>query len=473
VRVETTRQNEREVRELRGLVERINRGDCVLVLGPRVAVRPDDPARQPLDTLLARELVESLGVTGDEATSSSENLHRAADLYYRMRQDRVELDIAVQDFYEREASATTDFHRDLAKLPFRLCISASPDSLMLNAFAATEGKAPQKGYYGFRTVETPRLARPTVERPVVYHLFGHHEEAKSLVLTEGDLIEFLVAVVRGAPAVPDQVRSMLADPAASFLFIGFGFHNWYLRVLLQVMNVYGHQSKAIAFEDTHFFDHPERQQVVGFFSGDRLIEFRPLHWETFAKQLAEAYEASGRKRALSAPAREPLSVPAQSGEKAPLAFISYASENRDRVEELMAKLQARGINVWQDRQDLRAGDDWNQKLIRVVQKMVDYVIVLQTDEMLSRTEGVFHREIREAQVRQWGMAEYKGDKLRFLIPVQCGGCGILSELESRHVIDVDAPGGEDALADSILEDWRNRAALTDRSTASARSQAVA
>jgi hypothetical protein len=470
VYVETSRQNERELRELRGLVERINRGDCVLVLGPRVAVRPDDPERRPLDSLLAEELIESIGATGVEGSASSANLHRAADLYYRTRQDRVELDVAVQDFYEREASATTDFHRDLAKLPFRLCICASPDSLMFNAFAATEGKIPQKGYYGFRPINPPRLSRPTAERPIVYHLFGHHEEAKSLVLTEGDLIEFLVAIVRESPAVPDQVRSMLADPAASFLFIGFGFHNWYLRVLLQVMNVYGHQSKAIAFEDTQFFDHPEREQAVGFFSGDRLIEFRPFQWETFARQLSEAWEAGGRKRALAAP----QSVHVQSGqssEKAPLAFISYASENRDRVEELMAKLQARGINVWQDRQNLRAGDDWNQKLIRVIQKMVDYVIVMQTEQMLSRTEGVFHREIREAQVRQSGMSEYNGDKLRFLIPVQCGSCGILSDLESRHVIDIDAPGGEDALADSILEDWRNRAALTSK--ASARSQAVA
>jgi hypothetical protein len=305
VYVETSRQNERELRELRGLVERINRGDCVLVLGPRVAVRPDDPERRPLDSLLAEELIESIGVTGAEGTASSTNLHRAADLYYRTRQDRVELDVAVQEFYEREASATTDFHRDLAKLPFRLCICASPDSLMFNAFAATEGKTPQKGYYGFRPINPPRLSRPTAERPIVYHLFGHHEEAKSLVLTEGDLIEFLVAIVRESPAVPDQVRSMLADPAASFLFIGFGFHNWYLRVLLQVMNVYGHQSKAIAFEDTNFFDHPERQQVVGFFSGDRLIEFRPFHWETFARQLSGAWEASGRKRVLAAPESVP------------------------------------------------------------------------------------------------------------------------------------------------------------------------
>lgn len=449
-------------------MERINRGDCVLVLGPRVAVRPGDPERRSLDQLLAQELIESIG----ESPASPPSLHRAADLFYRTRQDRVELDVAVQDFYEREAGGTTDFHRDLAKLPFRLCISASPDSLMFNAFAATEGKTPQKGYYSFRPFSTPRLSRPTAERPIVYHLFGHHEEAQSLVLTEGDLIDFLVAIVRGAPAVPDQVRSMLADPAASFLFIGFGFHNWYLRVLLQVLNVYGHQSKAIAFEDPHFFNHPERQQVVGFFSGDRLIEFRPFQWETFARQLSESYESSGRRKVqaetapVPAAAPAPASVPAQSfDDKAPLAFISYASENRDRVEDLMVTLQERGINVWQDRQNLRAGDDWNQKLIRVIRKMVDYVIVLQTEEMLVRTEGVFHREISEALERQGGMSELDGEKLRFLIPVKCGSCGILSALENRHVIDVDASGGEDALADSILEDWQRRAALRARSKA--------
>lgn len=450
-------------RELRGLVERIHRGDCVLVLGPRVAFRLDDPERTPFDVLLAQELMGSVGGPSDAT------LHRAADLFQRARQDRVELDIAVQDFYDREAGVTTDFHRQLAKLPFRLCISASPDSLMFQAFAETEGKTPQKGYYSFRPIATPRLTTPTPEQPIVYHLFGHHEEAKSLVLTEGDLIDFLVAVVRGTPAVPDQVRSILADPATSFLFLGFGFHNWYLRVLLQVLNVYGRQSKAIAFEDTPFFEHPDRQQVVGFFSGDRLIDFRPLRWETFARQLADTYDASGRKKThpgIATPAMAPSpAAPTSPSGKRPLAFISYASENRERVETLMAGLQARGIDVWQDRQDLRAGQDWSRNLARVIRNVVDYVIVLQSGEMLSQTEGVFHEEISQALQRQARMAEYDGDKLRFVIPVRSGSCGMLSDLAHLHVIDIDTPGGEDALADSILEDWRRRALLTAGSKA--------
>ncbi|HEX2123689.1 MAG TPA: toll/interleukin-1 receptor domain-containing protein [Thermoanaerobaculia bacterium] len=288
-----------------------------------------------------------------------------------------------------------------------------------------------------------RLAEPAAERPLVYHLFGHYADPKSLVLTEGDLIEFLVAVVRGTPAVPDQVRSMLADQSGSFLFLGFGFHNWYLRVLLQVLNVYGHRSKPIAFEDTQFFSHPDRQQVAGFFSGDRLIEFRPLRWEEFARQLRDAYGGGAAPK----PAAEPAA-----GTAAPKAFLSYASEDRDAVEALAGQLEARGVEVWQDQQDLRAGDKWDRVLIDVIEKRVDYVVVVQTRAMNVRIEGVFHREIATAMKRHENM----GGHFRFLVPVTMRDGELLPSLSEWHTVNVETPAGVDALVHSIKEDWQRR-----------------
>jgi hypothetical protein len=90
---------------------------------------------------------------------------------------------------------------------------------MLTAFKEAD-KAPQRGYYRFRSPSYTRLSSPTAEQPLVYYLFGHHEDRESLVLTEADLIEFLVAIVGAKPPVPDQVRSILADPDASYLFLG-------------------------------------------------------------------------------------------------------------------------------------------------------------------------------------------------------------------------------------------------------------
>jgi hypothetical protein len=71
-----------ERRELRGLVERIKRGDCVLVLGPRVAIQPDDRQRRPLDEVLAEELLASLGAS-ENVAGGPPSLRRAADLHYR------------------------------------------------------------------------------------------------------------------------------------------------------------------------------------------------------------------------------------------------------------------------------------------------------------------------------------------------------------------------------------------------------
>ena len=459
--MEEPRQNDAERRELRGLVERVRRGDCVLVLGPRLAIRADDTERRPLDELLASDLLASLGEQGNLAPQSPVSLRRAADLHYRVRQDREDLELAVQDFYAREAAATTDFHRDLARLPFRLCVSASPDSLMLNAFHEAK-KTPQQGHYSFKQTSNTRLSSPTSDKPLVYYLFGHYQDPRSLVLTEGDLIEFLVAIVRGVPPVPDQVRSVLADPAASFLFLGFGFHNWYLRVLLQVMNVYGHRSKAIAFEDTLFFTHPEHEEAVGFFSGDRLIDFRPLRWEVFARRLRETYEASSPQET---PAATSIRQPPPSG--GPKAFLSYASEDREAVDALAEKLEARGIRVWQDHQDLRAGDNWNQVLMDVIANRVDYVVVVQTLAMTQATKGVFHREIDAALLQQSEMGEFDGQELRFLIPVKIGGCALLSSLKAQHAIDVSQAEGVDALVQSVLEDWEKRSQLKSRAVGAA------
>jgi hypothetical protein len=278
-----------------------------------------------------------------------------------------------------------------------------------------------------------------------------------LVLTEGDLVEFLVSIVRGVPPIPDQVRSVLADPGASFLFLGFGFQNWYLRVLLQVMNVYGHRSKAIAFEDTQFFGLPEREEVTGFFSGDRLIDFRPLRWEVFAHRLRETYEASTPQETTEAASLR-QSPPAN----APKAFLSYASEDREAVDALREKLGARGIKVWQDHQDLRAGDNWKKTLLDVIARKVDYVVVVQTLAMTQATIGVFNGEIDAALQQQTDMGEFDGQKLRFLIPVKIGDCEPLSTLKGQHVIDVSQDDGFDLLVTSIKEDWDKRAKLKPR-----------
>jgi len=46
------------------------------------------------------------------------------------------------------------------------------------------------------------------------------------------------------------------------------------------------------------------------------------------------------------------------------AFISYASVDRERVEPIVQALAAAGINVWMDRNDLRAGSNWAAEIVQ-------------------------------------------------------------------------------------------------------------
>ncbi len=426
---------------LRTLVERIKAGGCVLLMGPGVAVDASVPERTLLTTVLARRLASDPALQNRCPAEMAGNLRYVAQLHYEVKRDLEDLAIVIADFYQGLKGTTTAFHRNLAQLPFRLCINTTADEFMLDAFRSTGTKQPAVAHYNFRKALDPSLRAGTETEPLVYYLYGHTEDLYSLVLTESDLIEFLVAVVRGDPALPHYIRGRLGDPDTSFLFVGFGFQNWYPRVLLHVLKIYGHKSRAVALEDIGFFSHPDRPQTVGFFSGERSIEFRPLQWDTFAEQLCAAYQASTPSVPVG-PGSEP-------GPDAPKTFLCYASEDREAVETLGNALEARGVAIWQDKQNLRAGENWDRVLVDIIRKRVDYVVVVQSAQMANRVEGYFRKEIEVALER---LSRFDRNFV-FVLPVTLSGGPSLPELESLHTIDVATAAGVDRLAKAIRDDW--------------------
>src|SRR5262249_5550836 len=103
-------QNEDEREVLKALVARISKRRCVLVLGPGVAIRVDDPDRRPLDELLALDLLAKTPIQAGDTSLSPPSLRRAAGLYFHQKKDRDLLEIAVRDFYACESGSTTTFH---------------------------------------------------------------------------------------------------------------------------------------------------------------------------------------------------------------------------------------------------------------------------------------------------------------------------------------------------------------------------
>jgi hypothetical protein len=133
-------------------------------------------------------------------------------------------------------------HLVLANTPSKIFVTTSIDTLLTEALRKAN-KDPQVEFFHWtdgvkwpRSVfEGKRKYEPSVERPLVYHLFGRLDIDGSLVIKEDDYFQFLFRYTRGRAAVPTAVRGALASSA--LLFLGFELSSWDFRVLIwSVMN---------------------------------------------------------------------------------------------------------------------------------------------------------------------------------------------------------------------------------------------
>ena len=115
-------------RKFSGLVSKINSGECVLVLGPKIAM-PDEIGYGsiPIDKYLADRLLEDLN------RHDFSDLRGAISRYEKEKSTSACRSLLQQLVCELDEH-TTNLHRDLASLPFRLVLSATYDRMMANAF---------------------------------------------------------------------------------------------------------------------------------------------------------------------------------------------------------------------------------------------------------------------------------------------------------------------------------------------------
>ncbi|MDQ0373954.1 CHAT domain-containing protein [Cellulomonas humilata] len=124
----------------------------------------------------------------------------------------------------------------LADLPLPIYLTTQPSRLLANALEAV-GREPEVVLCRWNEeTDWPESVfdrepgyKPTVQRPLVYHLLGLLELPSSLVLTEDDYFDFLTGVTRDREVVPKSVRAALS--ASALMFVGFRIDEWDFRVL--------------------------------------------------------------------------------------------------------------------------------------------------------------------------------------------------------------------------------------------------
>ncbi len=408
------------------LIEEISLGKCILVLGPEISTVQADGEEELLTRILAKSLKEKL----DSQAQSLQRWDLAhTSKVYSTKKSPVSLRREIREFYRTQLPEVSEMHSHLASLPFNLIINATPDERITQALIQ-EGKEPLESYYNFHGDKRDFINWDPLKHPLVYYLYGSIKNPESLVITENDLLEFLVSIITKDPALPSNISSEFRDKHNCFLFLGFGFKNWYLRILLYVL-LGGKEKKAkegpsFALEDFTIVPEDAFMNNSIFYREEHKIIFSKMELPDFIEELKERYtKVAGPSAELkrSKPVRKDL--------KAPTVFICHASEDRERASVLYEQLKGAGIDPWIDTENIRGGDRWGQVIKRTIDE-IDYFVVLQSKSLASKSKGFLNKEIHYALDRQ---LEFRAP-LRFIIPVIIEPSELLKDLDFTQAIDL-------------------------------------
>jgi hypothetical protein len=438
------------------LVSSLKHGHCVLVLGPELPAYPAGTVAvgekgSPITyaDALKRKLADELEEDGHRVSAT--NLAGVAQQYEDAEGfGPSTLRTQLAKFCELGPLVPSTIHGTLAELPFPLIVATCHDKL-LEAALAQANKTPVAYRYNIRgdRSDNPEFAvSASVDSPIIYRLFGAFEDPQSLVISEDDLLEFLIAVVSERPPMPNSFRRALQRPDLSLLFVGFGIRHWYLRVLLKALVralTPPRSANAVALEPLlHDVPDYDRQQTVLFYQRGTRIEIRDDDIQSFVAELRNRLLAEG------GPVEHKLSVG-----PTPRVFVSYASEDSALASRLFATLQDAGFRPWLDKDALRGGDDWNQ-LIEDELREADYVLVLATPALAEKRVGYVNKEISIARDKA---RHYRG---AFLIPLLASGMGpehLIEELASYQSVPLrDESFDKDAavLVSTMRRDYQRR-----------------
>ncbi len=160
-------------------------------------------------------------------------------------------------------------YRILAGLPAAIYVTTGYDDLLGRALEDA-GRPSPRGDRGAerkpqrlvcRWRDEPPIApspedEASAQRPAVYHLLGCLDDEESLVLTEDDYFDYLIATAANQ-LIPDDVASVLGD--RSLLFVGFQLTDWSFRVLFRLI---------LSFEGRRLKDYPHVAVQVDPSAGD-------------------------------------------------------------------------------------------------------------------------------------------------------------------------------------------------------------
>jgi TIR domain/SIR2-like domain len=445
-------------RDWRTLVHNIVAGNCILVLGPDLAREKTQEGYRTLSEMLSNEFAVEL--EKERKVFSPNDLSATAQQYADLTSEE-DLRLDAAEFYNKRHTEVGSPYTDLAHIPFQLVVNATPDTLLIQALEKT-GKQYFEEYYNYRGRPGDMVKWDSRDRPLIYYLYGSVKDHDSLVISEKHLLEFLVAVTAKDPPIQNNIMSEFRDKDKSFLFLGFGFRNWYLRILLYVLldskaNSTEKTSRSFALEQIPPPDESSFQEISFLFKDNLKINFSEMTVEEFVKELRQRCEEEIKSVVPTGESASKADLPSPGTDEvaadAPTIFICHASEDKEMAMKIWERLKEGGLNPWIDKEGIRGGDAWDKLLEKQI-KGVDYFVVVQSTAMADKAKkkSYVNKEIKLAQEEQLKFP----DQISFILPVKIEQCESREEFTDWQCTDLTDWNNIDNLLKDIRRDQQRR-----------------
>lgn len=345
--------------------------------------------------------------------------------------------------------------------PLDLFVSLTFDSLLARALDQVRFHGrPESREIEFSTNQSTAAQQEALQvrqgtGSIVFNLFGRASSKSDFAIHDEDALEFIHRLVSGDVAPPEWLLSELRN--RHLLILGVHLPDWLERFMLRAATRdrlrLAQRAYFIAAENapsggtlTQFLHRFGRETSISIFGGTA---------DEFTLELQQRWAARHPQAAADPVAARSLE-PARGS-----IFISYGRENLAAVERLHGAIAALGGDVWFDRTELSAGDEWERRILPQIQRDVRLFVPVISDRTEEKHEGYVFREWREAVERAKRIVgrkfivpvvidpDFKGDFQRY--------GGLLDAFPSFQGLHVGrAPDGEpdDALRQALVEEIR-------------------
>ena len=392
------------------LIRALRNCECILVLGPEATTLLRDGKHVSLQTLLTEHLKATLhNRNPDLMLVARPSLAYVAKTLedtifvqevskktsYARENARAELNGLIADFYAQYTFEDFPVYGQLAKMPFHFVVETSPAPYLAQALDG-ENKFDTKCYFYHYANPTHNNSikiganeiRP--DAPLIYQLFGSAAQTDSMIITERDQLAFLDAVLQqeNTAGIPNSVAihfTSVKDKSAAqqfdktFVFLGFDFNEWHLRLIMHLIGRYQRQKETYALQNPQ-----DIAELTSFFYRNN---FDVRFVDAPAEQFLTDFETELQKpAAATAPKSPQLKV-----------FLMYAPEDEAVKATLDAQLHPLKktdlVETWDESQILGGAEKDLEISTRL--EAADIILLLVTANFFG-SHDVFERQLSAA-----------------------------------------------------------------------------